>query len=126
LTGACGVGRPVASETPSVVPSPLSALTWKRSRRARSAAVTRYDIAAAPAIGAQPAPAASQRSHWYVSESRPVFDAHSPSVPVSRIPFAYEPVICGRRMLTGSASLSGSVARDVTVTTAWPLSARTS
>ena len=49
--------------------------------------------------------------------------AQSPSVPLSRNPSPSEPRTCGRRMLTGGASRSGSVARDRAATVRWPFSA---
>src|SRR3954470_3318962 len=82
LLGATGATGAVVPDAARSMPPSFAAVTTTRMACPRSSAARSYVRAVAPAIGAQPRPAASQRSHWYAKSSVGV-PTHSPGSAVS-------------------------------------------
>src|SRR6266545_979365 len=92
----------VAAEVASADPAALAAETTTRSVRPTSSGVAAYVAAVAPAIGAQLAAEASQRSHWCENVSGGV-PFQEPSSAVSVEPSRGVPETLGAVVAAGAA-----------------------
>jgi hypothetical protein len=94
------VGNDVAVAEPAV----FAPVTERASIAPTSVAMIVYEAVVAPAIGEQPAPFASHRSHWYPKVIGGVPD-HVPGSPVSDEPSCVCPVIVGADVFAGPVAV---------------------